>query len=108
MFSGILELNSPLSKEDIATICDDELRATRKITFTTPSGNKVDFYNTQVIADMLDKIKQYETDCFASTDDTNCKTCTNVTFGSIYRIISKCLQGESDQGLKAGKAHEEL
>lgn len=92
MFSGILELNSPLSKEDIETLRDDELRLTRKITFTTPSGNKVDFYSALVIADMLTNIKQYETDCAASTDDVNCKTCNNVTFGSIYQIISKCLR----------------
>lgn len=99
MFNGVLKLNSPLSKEFIETLRDDELKVTRKITFTTPSGNKVDFYSSNVINEIIANIKQYETDCAASSDDANCKTYNNITFGSIYRIIRKCLQGEIDKGV---------
>ncbi len=46
------------------------------------------------LTDVLDKIKteikQYQADCDLScSDDGNCKTCNNITFGSIYRIIDK-------------------
>ena len=77
----------------------DELLTTTKITLTTPSGNKVDFYNSNVINGIIANIREYETECDMSSDDANCKTCNNITFGSIYRIISKCLQGEIDKGV---------
>ena len=46
------------------------------------------------LTDVLDKIKtdieQYQADCdLLCLDDGNCKTCNNITFGSIYRIIDK-------------------
>lgn len=52
-FEGILELNSPLSKENWDLLMDVEMEKTQKIWFTTPSGRRVDFYN----ADVLDKIR---------------------------------------------------
>ena len=46
------------------------------------------------LTDVLDKIKadveQYQADCNLSCSaDANCRTCDNITFGSIYRIIDK-------------------
>ena len=44
-------------------------------------------------SDVLDKIRadveQYQADCNLSCSDANCRTCDNITFGSIYRIIDK-------------------
>jgi hypothetical protein len=77
----------------------DELLTTTKITLTTPNGTKIAFYSSNVINEIIANIKQYETDCAASSDDANCKTCNKITFNSIYRIIVKCLQGESDKGV---------
>lgn len=52
------------------------------------------FENSTPLTEVLDKIKadieQYQADCDLScSDDGNCKTCNNITFGSIYRIIDK-------------------
>ena len=50
---------------------------------------------------VLDKIQadveQYQADCDLScSDDSNCRTCNNITFGSIYRIINK-YRGERNE-----------
>lgn len=43
-----------------------------------------------VLDSIMAEIKQYQADCDLScSDDGNCKTCNNITFGSIYRIIDK-------------------
>ena len=57
----------------------------------------VEFLTTlkqEPLTDVLDKIKadieQYQADCDLScSDNANCRTCNNITFGSIYRIIDK-------------------
>lgn len=77
----------------------DELLTTLKIIFTTTNGTKIAFYSSNVINEIIANIRQYETECDLSSDDANCKTCNKITFNSIYRIISKCLEGESDKGV---------
>lgn len=51
-------------------------------------------HKQEPLTDVLDKIRaeieQYQADCDLScSDDANCRTCNNITFGSIYRIIDK-------------------
>lgn len=50
-------------------------------------------------AELLDKIRaeieQYQADCDLScSDDSNCRTCNNITFGTIYQIIDKYRKGK--------------
>ena len=52
-FSGTIELNSPLSKEDWDKLTDVELEKTEHIWFETPSGKKVDYISAKV----LDRIR---------------------------------------------------
>ena len=52
------------------------------------------------LTDVLDKIRadveQYQADCNLSCSDANCRTCDNITFGSIYRIIDKYRKGDKE------------
>ena len=51
--------------------------------------------------EMLDSIKadieRYQADCDLScSDDSNCRTCNNITFGTIYQIIDKYRKGDKE------------
>lgn len=50
---------------------------------------------------MLDEIRaeieRYQADCNLScSDDANCRTCDRITFDTIYRIIDKYREGQTD------------
>lgn len=51
--------------------------------------------------DTLDKIRaeveRFQANCDLScSDGSNCRTCNNITFGSVYRIIDKYRKGDKE------------
>lgn len=52
---------------------------------------------TEVLDSIKAEIEQYKADCdLTCSDDSNCRTCNNITFGTIYQIIDKYRKGQTD------------
>ena len=52
---------------------------------------------TELLDKIWAEIKQYQADCdLTCSDDSNCRTCNNITFGTIYQIIEKYKKGDKE------------